>query len=104
MVYSLVDIITFRVYFPGHDHNMQLLQKIGDPAYFDFVISGAGGAEVFGEQPGNEDILNDDYGIGKTFFNGNIGAFAAMEATPDSLTTTFVDQNVNTIFTYSRVK
>ncbi|KAK2159935.1 hypothetical protein LSH36_143g04039 [Paralvinella palmiformis] len=94
--YGILDI-----YLAGHDHDVQLLQKIDDPVYFDFVVSGAGGAAWDYEIPTYADILRDEYGINKTFFNV-AGSFVAMEATKEYLEITFVNSNVTNMYTYTR--
>ncbi|KAK2159934.1 hypothetical protein LSH36_143g04009 [Paralvinella palmiformis] len=86
-----------------HDHNMQHLQKIDDPGYFDFLISGGGGSELFDEEPTYSDILRDQYDIELKLMEV-VGAFAAVEATANSLNVTFVDLNTSTIYSYIRTK
>ena len=94
----------FNTILTGHDHNVQHLQKIGDPGYFDFVISGAGGSLMTAERPTYDDILRDDYGINKTFMMGSAGAFTVMEATTEFLNISFVDANMTTVYHYARYK
>ena len=82
---------------------MQHLQKIDDPDYFDFLISGGGGSELFDEEPTYSDILRDQYDIELKLMEV-VGAFAAVEATANSLNVTFVDLNTSTIYSYIRTK
>ena len=99
LCYSLQPIISST----GHDHNMQHLQKLEDPDYFDFLISGAGGSGLFDEEIGYDDILLDQYNIALKSMHV-IGAFAAIEATSRSLNVTFVDLNADIIYSYTRTR
>jgi hypothetical protein len=44
---------------------VQLLQKINDPGYFDFVVSGAAGALMYRENLLCDSVLETQYGIDK---------------------------------------
>ena len=60
------------VYVSGHEHNLQHLSPIGDGG-IDYIITGAGGRALYGDNPAYEQTLRDVYGIELNAFHEQHG-------------------------------
>lgn len=72
------------LYIAGHDHNQQLISRPGEPVY---VVSGAGGRNLYKQEKSGRDLK---------FFRADYG-FARIKADPGQLLIGFFDTGANEV-------
>jgi tartrate-resistant acid phosphatase type 5 len=80
----------YDVYFSGHDHSLQWLQKASSCPKSELIISAAGGAELYNKRPaGTHPAYFEDY---------THWGFWYVDVTGDTFTATVFDEHANALF------
>lgn len=88
-------------YFAGDDHNLEHITETVDP-HIDYVITGAGGRGLYDYSPIGGEILND-WGLTVNYFGFYYG-FAYVEFTKTTMKVDFVNDLMEIVYSFTRVK
>jgi hypothetical protein len=84
----------------GHEHNLEHIQNATNPNEIDYVISGGGGRGLYYYSSSAEAALQQR-GLKVSYFGEHYG-FVDMDFSATQLTVRYVDENGNTVYSFTR--